>query len=253
MDQISGVYCVLNTINKKMYVGSSIDLVSRFRDHRYLLIKNCHYNIKLQRAWAKYGVDNFKFIVICRCEPRTNVYVEQCFIDLFDSVKNGYNIRPIAGSSLGYKFTDQQRRNVGDASRGRKLPPLSAQHRAAISQSRSGTKLSQLHKDSISKSLIAYQRTDEHNSKLRENAQTNWYKERHSQIMEAFHARKGGHSKESRERMRKSATRKLTYDQVCEIRMLREHGLSLRKIAGKFPVNASTIRDIVTGVSWVEN
>ena len=53
---ISGVYCIQNKINGKVYIGStSRDFETRFKEHKRLLLENRHHCSYLQRAWNKYG------------------------------------------------------------------------------------------------------------------------------------------------------------------------------------------------------
>jgi len=56
----SGVYCIINTINGKLYVGSAKDLYLRLAEH----ISNRKSNIALQNAILKYGLKNFNFAVL---------------------------------------------------------------------------------------------------------------------------------------------------------------------------------------------
>ena len=82
----TGVYKITNQANDKMYVGSAIDLMNRWYKHKSQLNKNKHHSIKLQRAWNKYGVDNFKFEIIEECDKEKLIEIEQYYIDLYDSI-----------------------------------------------------------------------------------------------------------------------------------------------------------------------
>ena len=61
---ICGIYKIINTVNNKLYVGQSRNILSRFATHRRKLNKKQHYNLKLQHSWDEYGSDYFKFEVI---------------------------------------------------------------------------------------------------------------------------------------------------------------------------------------------
>ena len=41
MKRISGIYKITNIINNKSYVGSSVDICTRWREHKRHGIKNC--------------------------------------------------------------------------------------------------------------------------------------------------------------------------------------------------------------------
>jgi len=59
-----GIYCWLNTLNGKVYVGSGQDLERRRAEHTRSLTAGTHFNLHLQAAWNLYGAGVFKFIVI---------------------------------------------------------------------------------------------------------------------------------------------------------------------------------------------
>jgi len=54
----SGIYKILNTVNNKFYIGSAVNLNSRFRTHKANLINNKHPNKHLQAAFNKYGANS---------------------------------------------------------------------------------------------------------------------------------------------------------------------------------------------------
>lgn len=58
------IYKIVNLVNDKFYVGSTIHKKVRFRQHRRLLRSNRHHCKHLQAAWNKYGEDKFDFRVI---------------------------------------------------------------------------------------------------------------------------------------------------------------------------------------------
>ena len=60
------VYKITNKINNKVYIGSSIDVERRWRQHKEASINKIthHYNYPLMQAFRKYGLDNFNFEII---------------------------------------------------------------------------------------------------------------------------------------------------------------------------------------------
>lgn len=56
---MSGVYQIYNTVNGKRYIGSSIHIEQRFKEHLRNLRANKHVNAHLQSAWNKYGEHSF--------------------------------------------------------------------------------------------------------------------------------------------------------------------------------------------------
>jgi group I intron endonuclease len=50
---VAGVYWILNLVNGKVYIGSSVDVENRLQNHKKDLIAGNHRNPYLQRAWDK--------------------------------------------------------------------------------------------------------------------------------------------------------------------------------------------------------
>ena len=46
----SGVYCIKNLLNQKVYIGSCISFLGRLKRHYYYLRMNKHHSQKLQRS-----------------------------------------------------------------------------------------------------------------------------------------------------------------------------------------------------------
>jgi len=92
---IQGVYLIRNKVNNKVYIGSSINIKRRWRDHIYELSRNRHNNIHLQNAWNKYGKDNFEFVILEEVEDKSILRDrEQYWLNKYQSFNPsmGYNI-----------------------------------------------------------------------------------------------------------------------------------------------------------------
>jgi hypothetical protein len=79
---IIGIYKIINTYNGNYYVGSSKNIDRRWNEHLKKLKSDNHQNTILQRAWNKYGEDNFKFEVTETCDlsillERENLYLSK--------------------------------------------------------------------------------------------------------------------------------------------------------------------------------
>lgn len=106
MKEQVGIYKIYNLINKKFYIGSSINVKKRWREHKRDLNKNKHHSKHLQRAWNKYGKDNFRFELLEIVDDKDILLErEQYYLDITKSYKKsiGYNMSPTAGSVSGYK------------------------------------------------------------------------------------------------------------------------------------------------------
>jgi group I intron endonuclease len=110
LNKKSGIYKITGP-NNRCYIGQSVNLSKRIGSHKHDLRRNIHSNGKLQNAWNKYGEEAFVFEAILLCAPEDLVEKEQYFMDLFNSVSDGYNIAPIAESGKGIKRPDMAERN----------------------------------------------------------------------------------------------------------------------------------------------
>lgn len=63
-----GIYKITNSIDNTNYIGKSKDIKTRIRKHKYRLTYGIHHNTHLQRAWDKYGAENFLFELLEECE-----------------------------------------------------------------------------------------------------------------------------------------------------------------------------------------
>lgn len=93
MNKICGVDKITNIINGKFYIGSSNNIKNRWHQHKKKLNEGTHGNTHLQRAWDKYGCDNFIFEIIEECSPEVQFEREQYYLDTLNPFDdNGYNI-----------------------------------------------------------------------------------------------------------------------------------------------------------------
>lgn len=114
-----GVYSITNTKNKKRYIGSTVNIAKRWKEHRARLLSGKHHSSHLQAAWGKYGESSFQFEIVITCEQEDLIAQEQFWIDAFQSAnpKYGYNIAPIAGSTTGLRKTKEWRAKIADSLR----------------------------------------------------------------------------------------------------------------------------------------
>jgi group I intron endonuclease len=102
--KLCGVYQIRNTINGKLYVGSTArGFRWRWGQHVSALNKQQHSNQKLQNAWNKYGETAFIFEILVCCPEELCLHFEQVVMDKLNVVACGYNIAPVAGSRRGVK------------------------------------------------------------------------------------------------------------------------------------------------------
>lgn len=102
-----GIYSITNKINDKTYIGQSKDMGGRKLEHIRDLKSNRHVNWHLQRAYNKYGVENFEFNVIEMCDERNLTDREKYYIDKFKTLNKhkGYNLKTVTDRVIYSELT----------------------------------------------------------------------------------------------------------------------------------------------------
>ena len=103
-----------------------MDIKKRWSAHKGMLRGGRHDNQHLQRAWDKYGEDNFEFEVICSCPKDQTLEFEQKFLDVRQPK---YNIANCAEASARGRIA---------WNKGKSLPPRSEETKRKISESSMG-------------------------------------------------------------------------------------------------------------------
>ena len=84
--KVRGIYKVTNKINGKVYIGQSVDIGRRWRQHM-----TAEDDIYFHKAIQKYGVENFEWEVIEQCKKKDLDERESYWIEYYDSFNKGYN------------------------------------------------------------------------------------------------------------------------------------------------------------------
>jgi len=179
------VYSIKCKPNGRIYIGSTVNFSRRHKEHRRSLAKGYGCNAKLQRAWDKYGEENFTFEVIEAVDnPNILAEREQHHCERLKTTDKllGFNLRPICGSNFGYKHSLEARARMSLASKGRggsietrakisaaqKGRKQSPEVTARIRESRKGYKHSELTKQKIGESNKGKQRTKDQKRRIKE-------------------------------------------------------------------------------------
>ena len=132
MKMNSGIYAIVNKKSRKVYIGSTNNFERRWKDHRKGAVKGTHWNRHFQSAWNKYGEDAFEFGVLEYLDNLEELFLaEQFWMDIYrEEGKELYNQGKYADNPMrGVPMSEEHKRNIGDANRGRKLPPISEETR----------------------------------------------------------------------------------------------------------------------------
>jgi len=102
----SGIYCITNTIDDRIYIGSCKKFNLRIKSHINSLLKNKHANIYLQNFVNKYGIESIKFHIIEFSEIINLVNTEQYYLD---SLNPQFNIcKKAYQPPVKYSLTEEQ-------------------------------------------------------------------------------------------------------------------------------------------------
>lgn len=111
-----GIYRIINKSNGKMYIGQSLNVETRLKQHLKSLKNGTHVNKHLQAAFDKYGEEGFCFEPFIECKPGELDYYEIEMISAFETQNpaHGYNIR--SGGDSGGAFSEEAKKNMSAAS-----------------------------------------------------------------------------------------------------------------------------------------
>lgn len=159
----AGVYQITNTANGKCYIGSSVNIARRLREHMNRLRSGTHFNAHLQSAYNAYGEKSFEASVLVYCDKHTTLLHEQRFLD---TLKPAYNIATDAAApNKGRSPSARTRAKLSAASTGKVAP---FETRQKISQAQKGRVRSAEEIRRHSESLTGYKHTEETRQKMSE-------------------------------------------------------------------------------------
>lgn len=176
-----GIYAIVNKLGDHVYVGQSINMSLRKKQHFSSLEKGDHYNKRIQRCYDKYGASAIEFMILEVCDQSILTEREQFWIDQ-QAGKQLLNYAPVAVSPkgikrsaetiekrrlkmVGYKHSEQTKQKMRDA-------------QAAISHIKSLAAIEQM-KDPANRAKAGTGRkgkhlTPEHKLKVSETSKQRW-------------------------------------------------------------------------------
>lgn len=89
-----GIYKIVNITDGRKYVGKSINVFGRWRQHKSDLRRGIHINNYLQNAWNKFGESNFIFELVEECSEESLFAREEFWIHSLNALYSelGYNL-----------------------------------------------------------------------------------------------------------------------------------------------------------------
>ena len=108
------IYSIKNTLDDRIYIGSTKKLNYRINQHTHHLKKGTHHSGKLQRFVNKYGIDKIYFELVSFCGEHNLIETEQKYIDL---LRPEFNIRQVAEKNTGIKHSEETKRKIVETRR----------------------------------------------------------------------------------------------------------------------------------------
>lgn len=118
----SGIYLIHNNVNGKQYIGSAMDLSKRLAT--YYFPSRLSDNRYISKSILKYGHSNFSVVILdilgtTGLHTKTDILnKEQYHIDLYKPL---LNLNPTAGSSLGFKHSEESKKLISEFRKGKPL------------------------------------------------------------------------------------------------------------------------------------
>lgn len=170
----TGIYGIVDKVNGMIYVGQTLMNFGDRRDSHFSLLRNGKHSCDMMQAdFNLHGEENFDFIVLCECGSDDIDAKEADYIARY--VESGSSYNKCSGGRVGYtgvsmsehtkkligeknringlgrKASDETKRKMSEARKGRKTGPVSDEARKKMSKSHSGEKstLAKLTEDQV--------------------------------------------------------------------------------------------------------
>ena len=175
----SGIYKITNKENDKIYVGQTKNLNTRYGGHLYRIKRNEHHNEHLQRAFKKYGEDNFEYEILEEVKNVSNLDLrEKYWIDHYGGINddNTYNFKdPLLNEYNDYikkkmskNMTGENNPNYGNIWSEEQRKKASKQRKGISFEEKLGKEGAKKAKEKMSKAQKGRKQTEETKEKIRQ-------------------------------------------------------------------------------------
>lgn len=158
MERICGIYSIANIVNNKKYIGQSVDIYTRWCNHKSALKHDRHNNEHLQNAWNTYGSQNFIFEILEICDADELDSAEQRYVDMFNTMDNKYGYNNESGGHVNKSLSEEARKKISDKHKGKRLTD---EHKQKIGLASKGHTLSEDARNKIRDAITGIKRSDE--------------------------------------------------------------------------------------------
>jgi hypothetical protein len=187
----SGIYCFKNVIDGKKYIGQSVNVYKRHKEHIYGLKKDSHRNDYLQKAFNKYGENAFEFSILEICDIDMLDVRECSWINYYKTTESdfgynlmggGHNIHSLSHETkekirqshlgeknpfFGRKHTEETKKKIKESNLGKTRTEETKKKMSGENNPNYGKHFSEESKLKMRLAKVGKKRTPEHNEKLR--------------------------------------------------------------------------------------
>jgi group I intron endonuclease len=145
-----GIYGFRNSLNKKWYIGQSVNIKERIRSHKAALNAGYHNNEHLLRAWKKYGEISFEILILEECNQDMLDIRETAWISYYKSTIREFGYNLLSGGGGLKRHSEESKNKLSLKTKGRKGKPISEETKKKLSLINKGRKHSEETKRKIS-------------------------------------------------------------------------------------------------------
>ena len=139
---VCGIYEIVCMANNKSIIGSSVHIQRRYAQHMWELRRLSHHNPHLQNAFNLYGENNFKLVILEKCDKKDLLIKEDLWIHNKNTQDrtNGFNYK----NAERPQHNQETCKKLSEMRKGNKNPMfgkhLSDNHKEKISSALKGEK-----------------------------------------------------------------------------------------------------------------
>ena len=112
----TGIYQIKSIKTGRIYLGSAINIKTRWNRHKRDLFKNVYHSSFLQRHYNKYGLNDLIFSIVEFCKKEDLLLKEQIYLN---SLSCEFNTCKVAGSCYGIKKSEEFKRKISTITSGK--------------------------------------------------------------------------------------------------------------------------------------
>jgi group I intron endonuclease len=158
----SGIYMATHIPTGRGYVGSSVNIGKRCRQHLGLSRRGSM--TCFHRAIREHGIDEFDWVILEECQQAVLLTREKAWLELHGTASlRGFNTRENPVATYNREYSDATRARIGLKSLGRKHSP---ETRSKMSAALKGKRFTPEHRAKIGASLKGRFISSEHRAKI---------------------------------------------------------------------------------------